>query len=331
VELGTSSGNIDAIRTAYYWLAFTAPWFSPDERASTLSEVADFAQERGFTDLMAFVHTGNSELAWREGRLADSEDEARRAIQIWTDSKQNLSVVPVIDLGTNQARRGATAEAILTLGGLADSLAQHPETVPGNAIRIAEAHWTHSTIPFDVPLALDELAAEDGDEIDGTTAWSLFWMWKIGLVTDISLLRGSPEGDIAEGAWERAAQRYRDDAAPFQEAIALAHGDRDARLSGLDRLYDMGAFGTAERLRVEMIADGFQDVPRGPSRATRTHPLGLTKRQDEVLSLLQAGRSNREIADELYLSIRTVENHVASVLSRMGLRSREDVLKTQAE
>ncbi len=48
----------------------------------------------------------------------------------------------------------------------------------------------------------------------------------------------------------------------------------------------------------------------------------LTPREKEVLRLIATGASNREIAKELYISERTVKNHVTNILSRLGLRDR---------
>ena len=49
---------------------------------------------------------------------------------------------------------------------------------------------------------------------------------------------------------------------------------------------------------------------------------GLTAREREVLCLIAAGASNREIAEALYISERTVKNHITSILSQLNLRDR---------
>ncbi|MER5466502.1 response regulator transcription factor [Streptomyces sp. NPDC002668] len=48
----------------------------------------------------------------------------------------------------------------------------------------------------------------------------------------------------------------------------------------------------------------------------------LTPRETEVLRLIAAGATNKEIASRLYLSEGTVKNHISRVLSRLGLRDR---------
>jgi DNA-binding NarL/FixJ family response regulator len=57
------------------------------------------------------------------------------------------------------------------------------------------------------------------------------------------------------------------------------------------------------------------------SRSDR-HPEPLTVREVEVLRLVAAGATNREIAERLYLSEGTVKNHISRILGRLGLRDR---------
>ncbi|HAX79518.1 MAG TPA: DNA-binding response regulator [Cyanobacteria bacterium UBA11372] len=64
--------------------------------------------------------------------------------------------------------------------------------------------------------------------------------------------------------------------------------------------------------------------PSTPQPPTRLPPelAGLTAREREVLALIVSGASNREIAEALYISERTVKNHITSILSQLHLRDR---------
>jgi DNA-binding CsgD family transcriptional regulator len=63
-------------------------------------------------------------------------------------------------------------------------------------------------------------------------------------------------------------------------------------------------------------------------RAERTSPVDgsglLTPREREVLSLVAAGRSNRIIADELFISVKTASVHVSNILAKLGVASRTE-------
>ena len=57
----------------------------------------------------------------------------------------------------------------------------------------------------------------------------------------------------------------------------------------------------------------------------------LTEREREVAALIALGRSNGEIAGELVLSKRTVEKHIANILSKLGLTSRAQLVRWAIE
>jgi DNA-binding CsgD family transcriptional regulator len=65
-----------------------------------------------------------------------------------------------------------------------------------------------------------------------------------------------------------------------------------------------------------------------PARAhptkTRHYPSGLTSREVEVLRLIAAGKSNRDIADTLYISLSTVATHVRNILTKTGTANRTE-------
>jgi len=68
-------------------------------------------------------------------------------------------------------------------------------------------------------------------------------------------------------------------------------------------------------------------VPRGSRSAVPPHlaRLGITARETEILRLVNAGLSNAEISYRLFISTRTVESHVSSMLQKAGLTTREQL------
>ena len=66
---------------------------------------------------------------------------------------------------------------------------------------------------------------------------------------------------------------------------------------------------------------------RGVRSATRANPAGLTPRELEVLALLGTGMTNAEIARELVVSAKTVDHHVSSVLTKLGVATRGEAAR----
>lgn len=230
-------------------------------------------------------------------------------------------------------RRGA-AEAGLAVKRLWDrapAFGQMQDLVQAATVS-AEYHW--------VFRQRDDLAAQRSLEIfehatAGRDQWAIgelaLWLWLDGHLDAIPDQAAPPVRWLGDNQWERAAEWFADRGVPFEHAVALSLGGPDARLEALRVAQRIGARALAARLRNELRADRVTGIPRGPRQATRGSPLGLTPRQNEVLTLLAEGLANAEIADRLFISLRTVENHVSAILAKLGVANRDEALVVAVE
>jgi DNA-binding CsgD family transcriptional regulator/tetratricopeptide (TPR) repeat protein len=109
----------------------------------------------------------------------------------------------------------------------------------------------------------------------------------------------------------------------YHAALCLYDSDCEEDLrEAITRFEALGAHAALRRTRLRMKDLGHKAVPTGARASTRTHPLGLTRREDEVLLQLCEGLTNEEIAARLVLSTRTVDHHVSAILGKLGVSSR---------
>lgn len=119
---------------------------------------------------------------------------------------------------------------------------------------------------------------------------------------------------------------------PFERArIELAAGQflrragqrrRAADLLGAAerRFTDLGARPYAQRCARELGASGLT-----PARRLERDRAALTSQELVVARLAAQGRSNRELADELFVSIKTIEYHLRNVFQKLGVASRREL------
>ena len=145
----------------------------------------------------------------------------------------------------------------------------------------------------------------------------------------VSGLVATAAGEPATAALQAALRHFSAlglqlEAARTQLALAraLALGAREAGVAEAKL-----ALRNFERLGAQPDADAAAALLRelGVTGRSRTHTAGpLTKRETEVLALLAIGCTNAEIAKRLVVSRRTAEHHVASILSKLDLRTRAE-------
>ena len=119
--------------------------------------------------------------------------------------------------------------------------------------------------------------------------------------------------------------------------MALAAcGEREPALERLGDAYrtarKLGARPLATEAAREVAALGESVSGRLGSRAAAdTDGAGLSRRELEVVRLIAVGRTNREVAQELFLSPRTVDMHVRNILRKLDCRSRVEAAHRAGE
>ncbi len=272
-------------------------------------------------------HTGTLEML---GRWDESAALSRELLTRSGASPVNR-INPLLSLGKIQARRGEPGaqehldEAMRSADGT---------TISSHILRVrlarAEACWLQGR---DADARREaELAADASMDDDG---------WERGMIAVWLRRTGSarlPRGELAEpyrqqadGDWEQAASLWTQLGCRYEAALALLGSGQEAALrDALSIFSDLGAGAAAGVTRQAMRERGVRSIPAGPRAATRAHPLGLTRREHEVLDLIVDGRTNAEIAGELFISAKTVDHHVSAVLAKLGVPDRNAAARQAA-
>jgi len=264
------------------------------------------------------------------GRWDDGAELAHDVLANAQDAISRISAL--IAIGRVRARRGDPDSAVVldealelaTPGG-------HLQRLGHVRAARAEAAW----LAGDPERAVVEAQAGYALALEKRHLWFAaelaYWQRQAGMLDRWPDWIAEPYRLQLEGEPRAAAVAWDARGCPYEAARALAEAEEAGDLLGaLAELQRLGA-GPGEAVVRQRLKNLGVAAPRGPRRATRANPHGLTSRELEVLHELAEGRRNAEIAVELVLSRRTVDHHVSAILRKLGVDSRGAAVRAARE
>jgi DNA-binding CsgD family transcriptional regulator/tetratricopeptide (TPR) repeat protein len=198
---------------------------------------------------------------------------------------------------------------------------------PAAAAR-AEAAWLEGRLAHEAPVVEEAHRLATGLAYPWAVDELSFWLGRAGraitvpgagATTPFALHHGGDAAGAAS-AWEALG-------CPYEAALARVDGDDVRAVAAAHVVLDrMGARPAAGRAAARLRALG-QRAPRGVSAATRANPFGLTPREVDVAGLLVRQLTNAEIAARLFISAKTVDHHVSSILAKLGVATRREAAR----
>jgi DNA-binding CsgD family transcriptional regulator/tetratricopeptide (TPR) repeat protein len=321
LRLGLESDDENSIARAYangYQYFCMQYRFAEGERY--WREGVRFSDEHDITTYSSCLRGRRSLALLDLGRWDEAEDVAGRVVGMQASPVNRLT--SLVSVGLIRARRGLDGLEALEEAVAAGDGVDEPEWIALARTARAEAHWIAGELDAaraDLRVVRVRITPVEYVEDAKLSVW------------EERLLGGARPASPAPGPWatwltgDFAATAVHWDrlSCPYDAAMALADSEDETPLrDAISRFEALGAGAVARRIRQRMKDLGHRAAPIGARASTREHPMGLTRREDEVLALVCEGLTNDEIAARLVVSTRTVDHHVSAVLAKLGVGSR---------
>ncbi len=334
LRLADQAGLDEHVGRAWTHMAWAAGRNRQHAREASYFEGALSACREGDLDLWLLHVLGL--IGWsclQQGRWQEAADHAARVIVMGDREGAMARLNALSTLGLLRARRGDPdhqqlldeAEEIAAASG------QIQHLLPVAWAR-AEIAWLQGRIDG-IREATDtafELAVRKGS----ATAAAEIARWRVraGVRTPLNGSIPLPYRMEIEGCWAAAAEEWNTLGCRYEAALAQVEaGTAELLRAALQTFDDLGAGAARNRALRKLRELGVQGIPVGPRLSTRKNPHGLTRREAEILHLLNQGCSNSEIAAKLVLSTRTVDHHVSNILAKLGAKTRTEAVRRAAE
>nr|WP_136252323.1 AAA family ATPase [Ningiella ruwaisensis] len=286
-----------------------------------------------------------AQLRLEEGRIVDAQTIAA-GVQELENQTMLMKLPALIVLARARSRlASADAEKLLIQAHNNAMAIDEPQYFIPTRLAIIEWAWLNQQHEYAAQYIKDLFKLAPSIMNSWQLGELLAWAYFMGLdipegFEENNLRKNLPaayQAELADDA-ELAFDRWQSLGMPFNAALALLKGlirqtlvpnaEICMRLSAL--LNSMHAKAGLIRLKQHaQFKDYYHLLPkekRGPYAKSRQHPIGLTAKEQAVLKLIVAGNSNQEIANALSRSQRTIENHVSSILAKMQVENRVEVM-----
>ena len=325
LELAEQAGFEEHAGRAFIHLAWTAARTRRFDVVDRLAAGIEYSRERGLDLWFFYLHAYRARLELDQGRWTEAADSAGFVLR-HPRGATLLRILASTVLGLVRARRGDPDYGSLLdeARALAEPIDELQHIAPVAAAR-AEAAWLKgnaAAIDGETRTAFERAMAVGDPWTIGELA---YWRWRAGLLETAPARAAEPYASQIAGEWERAAALWAAMGCPYEAALALADASDESVLRrSLETLHDLGAAAAAAVVARRLRQRGVRGLQRGPRPSTRKNPARLTARELEVLGLIAGGLRNADIAQRLFLSAKTIDHHVSSILGKLRVRTRSE-------